>query len=479
METQKRRNLPIILIFRSCLFFAESAVIIFGTILLSPLVQSAISRTLNKEHYTCYREEKLVKDLTIVLIVLSWLLQTIIVIFFFYYVDLCGVCLSPMPINKDQEDGVEIGENDKQLLLTARELRRRTVMHHGRARASLRHQTVINFGQSTKRLYHYQSIQQRQWLKKFRKLCCNSSGGSLKALNDLAASLAIMLEDSDYVVSDIVAALKLVSELHHKTDGFYQREVEYMRKLTMSQLGKRQLSTSYTYTPPRPLDFSNHDERATFVTGMYYLKYAVGIYGWPIHLFLNPFCGICQLASHLRCCCCKLSAPEDIQCDNPCSSNYAAFMLETGSNSTDILYCSFSNDLYSSPFAVICDHSKKSIVITVRGSLSLKDILTDLTVSLRKITIDEEPYSEMDTYIHVGVHSTAVTIKNILSDKEILSRAFSEHPVSFNQHHSVLLYGFIVRILFISVGLQFGHCWTFSGCRSCYSTGHHFERVFS
>jgi hypothetical protein len=42
------------------------------------------------------------------------------------------------------------------------------------------------------------------------------------------------------------------------------------------------------------------DERATFVTGMYYLKYAVGIYGWPIHLFLNPFCGICQLASHLR-----------------------------------------------------------------------------------------------------------------------------------------------------------------------------------
>jgi sn1-specific diacylglycerol lipase len=47
---------------------------------------------------------------------------------------------------------------------------------------------------------------------------------------------------------------------------------------------------------------------------------------------------------------------------------------------------------------------------------------------LRKITIDEEPYSEMDTYIHVGVHSTAVTIKNILSDKEILSRAFSEHP---------------------------------------------------
>lgn len=300
METQKRRNLPIILIFRSCLFFAESAVIIFGTILLSPLVQSAISRTLNKEHYTCYREEKLVKDLTIVLIVLSWLLQTIIVIFFFYYVDLCGVCLSPMPINKDQEDGVEIGENDKQLLLTARELRRRTVMHHGKARASLRHQTVINFGQSTKRLYHYQSIQQRQWLKKFRKLCCNSSGGSLKALNDLAASLAIMLEDSDYVVSDIVAALKLVSELHHKTDGFYQREVEYMRKLTMSQLGKRQLSTSYTYTPPRPLDFSNHDERATFVTGMYYLKYAVGIYGWPIHLFLNPFCGICQLASHLR-----------------------------------------------------------------------------------------------------------------------------------------------------------------------------------
>ena len=60
----------------------------------------------------------------------------------------------------------------------------------------------------------------------------------------------------------------------------------------------------------------------------------------------------------------------------------------------------------------------------------MQDILTDLTVSLKKFTIHEEPYCDMKTYIHVGMHSTAVTIKNCLLDREILSEAFDRHPVS-------------------------------------------------
>ena len=39
-----------------------------------------------------------------------------------------------------------------------------------------------------------------------------------------------------------------------------------------------------------------------FTVGLYYLKYAIGIYGWPIHVFLNPCCGLgglCHLARYI------------------------------------------------------------------------------------------------------------------------------------------------------------------------------------
>ena len=37
-----------------------------------------------------------------------------------------------------------------------------------------------------------------------------------------------------------------------------------------------------------------------FVDGNYYLKYAIGIYGWPIHVFMNPCTCICKLCCSER-----------------------------------------------------------------------------------------------------------------------------------------------------------------------------------
>ena len=46
------------------------------------------------------------------------------------------------------------------------------------------------------------------------------------------------------------------------------------------------------------------------------------------------------------------------------------------------------------------------------------------------MNVDEEPYCNMKTYVHMGMFATAVTIQNILFENEVLQRAFEKHPVS-------------------------------------------------
>jgi sn1-specific diacylglycerol lipase len=48
-------------------------------------------------------------------------------------------------------------------------------------------------------------------------------------------------------------------------------------------------------------------------------------------------------------------------------------------------YASFENKVFQAPFFVAIDHSTKSIVIAVRGTMSLRDAVTDLTAEAKVI----------------------------------------------------------------------------------------------
>ena len=52
-----------------------------------------------------------------------------------------------------------------------------------------------------------------------------------------------------------------------------------------------------------------------------------------------------------------------------------------------------------------------------------------MTVSVHRLRIDEEPFGDLKTYCHMGLIMTAVTIRNLLADREILVKAFQMHPV--------------------------------------------------
>ena len=113
----------------------------------------------------------------------------------------------------------------------------------------------------------------------------------------------------------------------------------------MNILTEDQKVPHYRYFPPRSLNFFDIDEQQVFAGGNYYLKYAIGIYGWPIHVFMNPCTCICKLCCSASCRRQNPRANGSILFDNCLMTNTAALKQSSGINEDDILFSMLINDV--------------------------------------------------------------------------------------------------------------------------------------
>lgn len=141
----------------------------------------------------------------------------------------------------------------------------------------------------------------------------------------------------------------------------------------------------------------------------YYFKYAIATYSWPYYIYMNNIKGMCDLCcfsgSDNSCCCCccfvsKCCSKDDsyitgigdddssitnqpvsgeynkpkliINGDNRCNQHMRAFKYLSKAEECDILFANFHNELFLVPFCVLVDHFKKSVIITIRGTLSMR-----------------------------------------------------------------------------------------------------------
>ncbi|KAK6013872.1 hypothetical protein OSTOST_20787, partial [Ostertagia ostertagi] len=124
------------------------------------------------------------------------------------------------------------------------------------------------------------------------------------------------------------------------------------------------------------------------------------VYGWPTYLLHNcSLRAVYRLFRKMQCCgqlrCDQVLIIED----NCCFCNTAAFTLATEEKNVDLFFVSFRNGLYEVPFVVLADHETRSIVITIRGSCSLVDLVTDLCLDdeVLSIDVDADPLLRTDT----------------------------------------------------------------------------------
>ncbi|KAL3227234.1 hypothetical protein MRX96_024201 [Rhipicephalus microplus] len=207
--------------------------------------------------------------------------------------------------------------------------------------------------------------------------------------------------------------------------------------LTLCDLGdaRRQLKGNDTYqflsgvavTPAtRFLDVNHPNVCEAVMVITHYMHYALGVYGWPMYMMTRGSTGCCHLFPSLRCCCFPTRKKKRDRAlvveDNCCYCNYAALRHMVNNHNMEVVYVTYHVDVGETPFFVAVDHEKRTVVVSVRGTLSLQDVLTDLNAEGEPLPVN--PPHE-DWLGHKGMVQAAEYIKRKLVDEGILSQAFN------------------------------------------------------
>lgn len=128
----------------------------------------------------------------------------------------------------------------------------------------------------------------------------------------------------------------------------------------------------------------------------------------------------------MRCGCMPCIKHEDdaiIVEDNCCQCNYAALRRMVDIGDIDIIYATFHVDVGETPFFVALDYTRKKVVISIRGTLSMKDVLTDLNAEAEVLPLTPP---RDDWLGHKGMVQAAEYIRKKIYDEQIITTAFTK-----------------------------------------------------
>lgn len=278
---------------------------------------------------------------------------------------------------------------------------------------------------------------QDSWDQRCRLLfcCMRHSDKSQNSFGDIARLLSDFFRDIDVVPSDVVAGLILLRK--------YQ-------KIERESIVKQRINDTYEFLSGVPvtsgtqfLALNDPVHYAFFQDVIHYMTFALGAYGWPMYVMNNPTATVCKLCTSLRCAClpcCRRSKSNSatIIKDNCCQCNYAALKQQVETGDVQVVYATFHVDVGITPFFVAVDYARKKIVVSIRGTLSLQDVITDLNAEGEPIPITPPK----DDWIgHKGMVQVAVHIQNKLISENILNQAFNFNPQRGTQDFKLVIVG--------------------------------------
>jgi sn1-specific diacylglycerol lipase len=298
----------------------------------------------------------------------------------------------------------------------------------------------------------------------------------------------------DVVPSDVVAGIILVrieqrARKAHSTDFIFESSnsrTPYLTSLTLSCMQASQIfdieetredekqisrhsssinfQSIYSVTHRKQLDKWNQTDRDVVESSAKYSIYMIAIYTHLLAMYMQPCTGTCCLcyakirdsynadASNYNCLKCELcKSSRDSSCrsystfssspysrtikgDNICGANHAGLSHLTKQTRSELVYASFENDTIAKPFAILLNHDQKSIVITIRGSMSLEDCITDAIadpVEMRAAGV-RWGFEGRERYAHGGILSAALHIREEIEDSHVLEKLFDSPSYSYD-----------------------------------------------
>ncbi|KAG8036007.1 hypothetical protein G9C98_004586 [Cotesia typhae] len=250
----------------------------------------------------------------------------------------------------------------------------------------------------------------RIWLRRFKFFWwMHRDESATETFQHVAGLLSALFRGTDLVPSDVVAGCILL-RIRQK------RETIELRRLKVMD-------------PWMSLEWAHH-----------YMKLSIASYGWLFVLYQNACTGCCKLIRYMSCCSCLRRHQPIVLDDNCCLCSLAGVKYLSQLSQDDILFASFRNHLCEIPFCVVADHKTASVVIVIRGSLSLRDLITDIAAASDSFEPEGLPPGSM---AHRGMIIGAKVLLKQLDQYKILEKAFATYPN----------YGLTVTDFVLTVGL--------------------------
>uniref|UniRef100_A0AC35TT82 Lipase_3 domain-containing protein n=1 Tax=Rhabditophanes sp. KR3021 TaxID=114890 RepID=A0AC35TT82_9BILA len=265
-----------------------------------------------------------------------------------------------------------------------------------------------------KHIDHYAKQESKRLSRTLKYLGYSKGNDISEALDEVADILSAFFFANDFVLSDVLAGLVL-----HVTKQQHQRKTSQ-------------------YDVIQDLDAPDWMQMNQFDTTVRFSQFSLAIYGMPAYLVLKT--NTKDLWNYFKqvnfCCCCKDNQADNASLlDNELTSpaNTKAFLLLTGIDKEDLIYISFENRIFEIPFICFTDHQTKSIVITIRGSASIHDFVTDLALVEEVVTVDIkkagcEETEKVELRCHKGMLISARNILEKLQQNNILDQSFATYP---------------------------------------------------
>ncbi|XP_076045042.1 uncharacterized protein LOC143027590 [Oratosquilla oratoria] len=278
---------------------------------------------------------------------------------------------------------------------------------------------------------------QDSWYHRCRFLfcCMTKNDNNRNSFSDIARLLSEFFRDLDVVPSDVVAGLVLL------------RKYQKLDRKAVVESKKNDVYEFLSGVPITPrtqfVQLSTVDGQEQMELLVHYMRFALAVYGWPMHLMANSAVKACTLCPLLSCwqCCCKRgggTAPPEVVKDNCCGCNTAALLRMAPSEGVELVYVTYHVDIGETPFFVALDHARRAVVLSIRGTLSMKDVVTDLNAESEPLPMDAV---KEDWLGHKGMVNAAEYIRRKLREGDLLNRAFGHDPNRGTHTYDLVLVG--------------------------------------
>ncbi|XP_043272623.1 diacylglycerol lipase-beta-like isoform X2 [Venturia canescens] len=259
----------------------------------------------------------------------------------------------------------------------------------------------------------------RIWLRRFKFLWWMRRDESANdTFQHVAGLLSALFRGTDLVPSDVMAGCVLLRVRQ-------KRETLELRRLNILKRPE--------YTIDSANIFAGAPNWMSLERAHHYLKLAIASYGWLYVVYQHACTGCFRLARGMTCCACFRRERTNVLDDNCCLCSMAGVKYLSKLPEENILFASFRNHLCEIPFCVIADHKTSSIVIAIRGSLSVRDLITDIAAASESFHPEGLP---PDSMAHKGMIVGAKVLLKQLEQYKILENAFATYP-----HYSLVLTG--------------------------------------